>query len=262
MNLLDEWAKWKVESPPYVLASDLPIILSERTAHTTVIKASWNEAITAEDFCAPGDTRLHLGLLPIPYVGDMQRATVFILLLNPGLGPDDYFGEYQIMDYREALLSNLKQDFSNKSQPFLFLDPQYSWHGGFDWWHSKLAGVIGELAKIWRTTYSSARTELGRSLACIELFPYRSRSFNDIGGWLRNLQSVQLARSYVHDVVMQRVHRKEAIVIVTRQTRVWGITEGDNVVVYTGSEARAAYLTPSSRGGKAIIAHLSSRGRP
>ena len=262
MNLLQEWAEWKVESPPYILASDLPLIMSERSAQATVIKRSWAEAITADDFCAPGDARLHLGLLPIPYIGDLRRATIFLLMLNPGLGPDDYFGEYQITGFREALLSNLKQDFSDKSQPFLFLDPQYSWHGGFDRWHSKLAGVIGELAKIWRTTYSSARTELGRSLACIELFPYHSRSFNDIGGWLQNLQSVQLARSYVHDVVMQRVHCKEAIVIVTRQSRVWGITESDCVVVYTCREARAAYLTPSSRGGKAIIAHLSSQSRP
>ena len=76
------------------------------------------------------------------------------------------------------------------------------------------------LAEIWRISYSSARTELAWSLACIELFPYHSNSFYDAGGWLLNLRSVQLARSYVHDVVMKRVRCKEAIIIVTRQARV------------------------------------------
>jgi hypothetical protein len=256
MNLLREWNEWKAETPPYVLSSDRPVLLSERFAHASVIRESWAEAMAADDFCAPGDTRLHLGLLPIPYLGDIQRATVFILLLNPGLGPDDYFGEYQITGYREALLRNLKQDFSHKSLPFLFLDPQYSWHGGFNWWHSKLSGVIEELARIWHITFAAARSELGRSLACIELFPYHSPSFNDAGSWLKDLQSVQLAKDYVHNFVMQRIRQKKAIIIVTRQTRAWNILPDEGVVIYSAGEARAAHLTPNSPGGRAIITHL------
>jgi hypothetical protein len=71
MNLLQAWNEWKVESPPYVLPSDLPLILSERSVHATVIRPNWAESITADDFCSPRDTRLHLGLLPIPYIGDL-----------------------------------------------------------------------------------------------------------------------------------------------------------------------------------------------
>jgi hypothetical protein len=179
-------------------------------------------------------------------------------MLNPGLGPGDYFGEYQISGFRDVILSNLKQDFSDKYLPFLFLDPQYSWHGGFTWWHSKFAGVIKELARIRHLTFAAARSELGRSLACIELFPYHSHSFSDAGGWIRDLPSVQLARNYVHDFVMPRVRQKEAIIIVTRQVRVWDLHPGEGVIVYSPIEARAAHLTPNSPGGRAIITHLST----
>ncbi len=59
--------------------------------------------------------------------------------MNPGPGPHDYYGEYEVPKYRAALLANLKQ---GPPTPFLFLDPQFAWHGGFDWWQEKLAKVI------------------------------------------------------------------------------------------------------------------------
>ena len=260
MNLLSEWAEWKADLPPYFLASDAPLLLSERSARATITRASWPEAYTADDYCAPGDTRLHLGLIPQPFFGDLRRATVFLLLLNPGLGPDDYFGGYKVPGFRDALLRNLKQEFPAESQRFIFLDPQFSWHGGFDWWHSKLARVIEQLARDWRVSYSAARAEMAKSLASIELFPYHSSSFHDTGGWLLHLRSVQLAREYVRDILIPRVCRMEAIVIVTRQARAWDLPPGGGVVVYTAGEARAAHLTPDSPGGRAIIAHLISRG--
>lgn len=42
--------------------------------------------------------------------------------------------------------------------------------------------------------------------------------------------------------------------IVTRQARSWGLPPEDGVIVYTGTQARAAHLTPDSPGGKAILA--------
>ena len=44
----------------------------------------------------------------MPFVGDLQSADVFLVLLNPGLGPLDYYGEEKNEPgYREALLANL-----------------------------------------------------------------------------------------------------------------------------------------------------------
>jgi hypothetical protein len=125
-------------------------------------------------------------------------------------------------------------------------------HGGFDWWHSKLAAVIESLANAWDVSFAAVRKRLGTMLASIELVPYHSASFKDAGGWLRNLQSVALARFFVQDVVLPRAQRGDAVAIVTRQVQAWGITPQKGVVLYNQGQARAAHLTPNSPGGKAI----------
>lgn len=260
MEFLHQWNAWRPGQPPFIFEGDRTWLSSVRSVRSTVLKKSWKEAYSAEDFGVPGDIRFHLGLLPQPFIGDLRTASVFLLLLNPGLGPDDYYGEHEVPEYRSAMLRNLRQDFSNKSTPFLMLDPRFSWHGGFDWWHTKFARVIEQLAASWSITYAAARRRLATELASIELLPYHSASFRDADGWLRNLPSVALARDFVSSVVLPKVRSKQAIVIVTRKAQEWNVPAEEGTIIYNAGEARAAHLTPSSRGGTAIIDFLLSRG--
>jgi len=255
MNLLDAWANWQPASAPFILERDRDILNSKQSTDTVVTYRSWREACGAPDFCALGDRRLHLGLLPQPFFGDVRRATVYILLLNPGLGPGDYYGEYEVPNYRAALLANLKQEFRGAS-PFPFLNPEFAWHGGFNWWHGKLAKVIGRLASARRVSFSEARSHLGSVIASIELVPYHSPAFKNAGGLVRKLKSVDLARRFVADFVLPRVQSGEAIVIVTRKVAAWNLPERPGVVAYSAAQARAAHLTPESPGGLAILRHL------
>lgn len=261
MDLLRAWAEWKRNRPPFVLKSDRVVLSSARSARAVITIRNWPDAHRAADFCAPKDRRLHLGLLPQPFLGDLRRASIYILLLNPGLGPPDYYGEHEVGEYRKALVANLRQEFKRGSLPFLFLDPQYAWHGGFAWWHGKLAGVISCLAETWAVPFAEARARLARELASIELVPYHSPSFWDAGGWIRDLQSVALARAFVCDIVVPRVRRGEAIVIVTRQAKVWNLPRHSRIVRYSGQQARAAHLSPESPGGRAILRHLARKDR-
>lgn len=256
MNLLDAWANWSACSAPFIYDDDQKVMNTKRSLNATVIHKSWKDAIKAPDFCAPGDNRLHLGLLPQPFFGDVRRASVYILMLNPGLGPTDYYGEYEVPAYRTALLDNLKQKFHNDKNPFLFLDPQFAWHGGFDWWHGKLAKVIECLASYWNISFAEARVRLGSKLASIELIPYHSLSFRDSDKWLRNLCTVKLAKSYVSEFVFPRVRQRKAIVIVTRKVKEWNLPHLDGVFTYTSGQARGAHLTPDSPGGRAILRHF------
>ena len=260
MDLLREWADWRPTSPPFILRSDQVVLKSFRSARATVTFGNWLEARRAPDFCAPKDCRLHLGLLPQPFFGDLRRASIYILLLNPGLGPHDYYGEYRVAESRKALLANLKQTFRKRSPPFLFLDPQYSWHGGFAWWHAKLASVIQHLAGKWAVPFAAARARLAQELASIELVPYHSPSFR-AGGWIRQLRSVALAQAFVHNIVVPRVRRGKAILIVTRQAKAWNLPKHRRIIRYSGQQARAAHLTPESPGGQAILNHLARTNR-
>lgn len=256
MKLIDLWSAWRPNSMPYVLDADNEILANDRSREATVVFENWQAAYQDRGFCAPGDTRLHLGLLPIPFVGDLRRASVYVLLLNPGLGPHDYFGEHEVPRYREALLRNLHQQVSGGEFPFLFLNPEFSWHGGFQWWHGKLTGIIDSLSKKRGLSFAEARQWLAGKIACIELLPYHSASFRNTDRWLQRLPSAQVARDFVQTDVLPRVRKGEACAVVTRQIQAWGLKEEERIVCYSGGEARAAHLTPKSRGGGLLLEHL------
>jgi hypothetical protein len=177
-------------------------------------------------------------------------------MLNPGLGPWDYYGEHEVPDYCQALLANLRQELRARPYPFLFLDPQFGWHGGYTWWYGKFAGIIEALAQRWDSSIADAPRALSNEIASVELFPYHSASFRDADGWLRvrrRLQSVALAHAFVNETVLPRVSRGDAIVIVARRVRDWALSPAPGIILYTSSQARAAHITPNSSGGKAVL---------
>ena len=148
MNLLNVWREWEIGSPPYILKGD-DVLLSRAGADSRIaVYPSWESYTQRDEFGRPGDIRLHLNLIPIPFVGDLARARIVVLLLNPGLEPDDYFAEFTVPGFRDRLLDNLRQEFKNPRYPFVYLDPALSWHSGYRWWHGKFQGLIAaEISK-------------------------------------------------------------------------------------------------------------------
>lgn len=262
MRLLDEWKEWAeqvgnlpVPSSGYFLAKDCDAILNK---NGIIVRNSWNDVVSSSNFGADEKTAFHLGLLPQPFMGDLKRAEIYILTLNPGYSPVDYFGEYCVSGYREVLLRNLRQDHSPHRLPNLFLDPQFAWSGGYEYWHSRLRGVIAEFAKKRGWTYAKARSKLSEKLAIIEFVPYHSASFND--SLKSGLKSPQLAGMFVEQYVSNRLQNGNAVTIVLRGLKHWkpylpsDLCEKDGLVRYDPQrEARFAHLTPKTRGGKAII---------
>ena len=93
MGLLSEWSKaadqWNPGSAPYMLGDDVGWLKSD----DIVTYHSWDEARQAPDFYGPDrkkDKRLHLGLLPVPFMGDLLNASIYVLMTNPGVTRDDY----------------------------------------------------------------------------------------------------------------------------------------------------------------------------
>lgn len=80
---------------------------------------------------------LHVGLLPLPFIGDVRGAKVYFLLANPGLSANDYYAEYEDTRVRERLLANLRQDLRTEAYPFFPLDPNMAWHSGNGYWERK-----------------------------------------------------------------------------------------------------------------------------
>ncbi len=62
---------------------------------------------------------------------------------------------------------------------------------------------------------------------------------------------------YVLGEVVPKAKRGEAVIIVTRSVRGWGLPIHKNIVVYEGAESRSAHLTLNSRGGKMIARRIA-----
>lgn len=203
------------------------------------------------------DGEFHFSLIPAPYSGDLHNAQVVVLLLNPGLAYVDYYAEYAQPKYRERLRKTLGQDFQGTKFPFLHLDPEFCWAGGFRWWEAKLRAVLREVANSkFKGNYYRALEFASQRLASIELIPYHSATFTE-SSLTTHLPSAQVARSTAKQLA-RRARKGELAMVVTRQATAWGVAELRNrVVCYTrAAEARSAYLTPDSRGGQVILRAL------
>ena len=80
---------WRAVAPPapFALPGDQQAL--QQWGERTVIHDSFDSYVDDDVFGLP-DRRLHLGLVPAPYLGNLARADIFLLLLNPGLGPAEF----------------------------------------------------------------------------------------------------------------------------------------------------------------------------
>ena len=270
-GLIGEWRKaagqWDVGSPPYVLEADASFVES----HGIVMYCSAEEGREAPDFYRPDrnrDRRLHVGLLPVPFMGDLLNASIYVLMACPGVTRGDY-EEYEQYAFRRALLANLKQERLDGFLPFPSLDPQFDWHDGFKYWNAGrgLGNTIGELGSRLGISESEARAMLCERLAVIQVVPYHSGSPPRDSGALWSWPSVRLAGEFVRDVVVPRVRSGEAVVLSLLRVKFWDqylpTDLGDDEGVMRSAnpgESRSASLGPNSRWGQAILRRLGDGG--
>ena len=207
----------------------------------------------------PGANRSpHIGLLPIPFMGDLLNASIYVLMTNPGLDESDY-RECEKTDFKRALIANLKQESLTGTLPFTYLDSQFDWHAGHHYWDRKFRGIIQALAKSRAVSYAEARSVIGNKIAVIELFPYHSTE-GPSDNTLKNCPSVRLVKEFVRDTVVERVRAKQAIVIVVRRVKNWNqclpedLTEEQGVIRLPNP--RSFSFKPANPWGQAILRRL------
>jgi hypothetical protein len=250
-DLISGWRNCNLVSPPYLFPDDVPQIASGDFK----VFQSFDEYVASKEFGLSSDTSLHTGLLPVPFVGDLEKASIFVLMLNPGLSAGDYFAEQYKPEFRNAHIRNLRQENGNDEYPFFCLNPQFAWHPGFGYWHKKFDKTIREIAKQSEITYQEAMGKLAKNLVCLELLPYHSKSFGS-GRLLKFLPSVKVMLNFVHEVLLPKVKDGKVIIVATRSVNNWQLPKHENIISYEGGETRSAHLTLKSRGGEAIANHL------
>jgi hypothetical protein len=259
-DLVEFWRKCKLKKPPFFHPADRAALWQKNGRFIETDVLNFDSFIAGPRFGGSDDNLLHLSLRPVPYLGNLARAKIFILLLNPGLEYADYWAEdeRQPREFRERLESNLRQSFDGVKFPFFKLDPQFCWCSGFKWWEGKLRETIRRIAKERNTKYFEAMRDLSGKLACLELVPYHSSSFRS-HALLKDLESVKMATKFVETILIPKAEAGKCTLIVTRRVKDWGfsrsVKKSENIVIYRGGETRGASLGPKSSGGKAILRH-------
>ena len=124
--LIAAWRSVDLERPRIGLRDDLKHLKKRGLIH--YIHTS-SEFAKSDALYAKEDRKFHVGLVPVPYMGDIANAQVLLLQYNPGFSPDDYFAEEQSPTYRQALLNNLRQRRLDKDFPLSLAEPQLCIHG-------------------------------------------------------------------------------------------------------------------------------------
>jgi hypothetical protein len=250
-ELIEFWRQCDLAGPIFPHPKDRGVLLeSANRRHVQAEPTDFKGFLQSEHFGNSEDIRLHLSLLPIPYCGNLDTADIVVLLLNPGLTVIDFYAETRVPAFRDRLKRSLAQDFEGTEFPFLWLDPEFCWHGGFRWWEQKLRAVIATIAEErFRGRYLDALRDLSRRLALIELVPYHSQSFGS-ARIFDQLPSVEAVRTYARGPLAGAASRDEKTVIVARQEGAWGIPpDTPNVIVRSVSENSASHWIAGSYRG-------------
>jgi len=162
-----------LKSGNYIAKDDQPFLKK----YNLIPPHSFAEFVRSDFYGKKKSSEVHSGLLPRPYGGDIENATIYFLMGNPGVGSWDYFDE-ENEDYRKESIQNLHQeDLKKTDYPFLPLNPLYSWTGAGRYWNRKLSPLIEDVIGKRGGNYRNAASFISKKFCVFELFPYHSKSF-------------------------------------------------------------------------------------
>lgn len=254
--LVESWRRCSFDEPPYRFPEDdIPVEIGTRRP-LACVHPSFEDYIASSDFGAKSSSKLHLGLLPQPYAGSLARSSVFILMLNPGLTPGDYYAQQNSAEFRAALVRSIRQENESDEYPFLFLDPKFSWTTAGVWWRKKLGDVAQAMTKQTGMSFKEVLRHMAQNVSCLELYPYHSKNSGSAERIASRLKSAKLMVEYIQETLVPRAKRNEALIVAARQVGKWSLSEHENILLYDRGEARSAHLSMNSRGGQRIADRL------
>lgn len=238
IELVNFWKKLDFSSTPYIHPED--VCITSKHYHSFI----GLENYLSKDYWSNTGT-FHPDLLPVPYLGNLQSAKIFILLLNPGFSISDYFAEQTSKDFVAELTRTLFQENMNPNFPFLFLNPAFMWHAGGQYWLNKLKIYIQEAKGSMNISHLEALAYVSQNVAILELVPYHSNNFKH-KSLINKLESSRQMKIFIDRFLMPKVISNKACVICTRQVKEWGLPNHNNIITYQNAEARAAHLSKKS----------------
>lgn len=174
--------------------------------------------------------KIHTQIMPAPFMGDVVKAPIVILMLNPGYTKEEdkvgYYNKYQDWWINEVQHIPTKSNF-----PFFALEEEYSKSSPY--WATKLKPI----------TLLSPTEKVAKNICNIQFFPYHTEKYRNIHKNLYNAESFDNylpSQEYNFQLVKNAIARN-AIIIITRSKKMWlkAIPELEN---YENSYSTNSYL--------------------
>jgi len=238
-KLIEFWKELNLASKPYIHPRDTA--LSIKLCHSFSDLKDYYETRYWND-----NGIFHTDLMPIPYIGNIQSAKIFLLTKNPGFSLSDYYSEHSSVAFEAEQKRNLLQNHSDSEFPFLFLNPNFLWHAGAEYWLNKLKDYIIYVKEQRKVTYLEATSIVSKNVAVLELVPYHSVNFSQ-NHLLKKLNSVGQMKSFVNEYVIPKVYDNKACIVCARNTKDWDLPFHKNILIYQGGETRGAHISKNTR---------------
>jgi len=164
--------------------------------------------------------KIHAALQPVPYVGNLQTADLFLLMINPSVA----LGSYGTQSKKEFQKELTKERHQTRSS-CLALDPAFWWTSWFTYYNDLFGPSFKEMIKTTKKTYHQTLLEAASRTAILELVPYFSGSAQSVEGIESRLVSTTLAKRAATEIC-ERANKGDASVVIRWSGRDrWGLGE-------------------------------------
>ncbi len=181
------------------------------------------------------ESKFHLNLIPIPYIGNIKEAKIYILMLNPGFRILDYYAESNDKELKKSLINNLRQENFDPEYPFIFLNPKFLWHGGGQYYENRFKELIKEAKG---EQYSQKLSRVAKKVAVLQLVPYHSKADPK----MKHLESSRKIKNFVKNELLAKAGN-EICIISVRSRKCWGLDGG---VIYSDQPTRSAHISKNN----------------
>ena len=173
---------WKnvPQTPPYILKNDFDALRQYQKG--------------------PENLGWRTELLPVPFLGDYQKASIIILCLNPG-----FIEKMDIRDYgnKYYFQENIRSLTMKSHSPFFCLDPKISFSGGYLWWTKILNHLINKFGI----------EHVSQKLMCLQYLAYHSKTYT-------NPPCLLPSQNYTFSLLKLAIKEQKTIVVM-RSKKLW-----------------------------------------
>lgn len=245
--MLDNFLKKWLNKDGIYFPGDKEILRKVRTNNYQTVE----QYIESDDFNNGKEKKLHLGLSPLPFLGNLSHASTFILTLNPGFHFSDYFTERNSI-YRQKLEENFNQTI--KDFPLFFLNPKLGFHAGYDYWNTYLKYPREALCKHLGFSQVESQQFLAQEIAILELIPYHSKSEPWRFTTILSLPSVKAIINIARSILQEKALNEEILILIFRKKDKWNLVNGKNILK---KFTRTPSLNPeNTNNGKILLEFL------